>query len=266
MYGLFWSTARNLRAVERETELRQTARVVLGDLRRELESVYPMMVPADDSDPEQQAAVTFAGEDAVGPDDRPADNLRFTCTTSRSDGAAGYDVIEVMYLIDDDPATPEEGLVRRCNARPGLAAEDSGATDEQLTAGEVAPEVTSFDAHYLATADADATAEESWVEDWSAAYLPVLVELTIGLTPPGPDAVERRYTAVVKLPMRYAQPLPGQQRDGQAAESAAEPAEPAPGAQEAPSGMLGGWESGATLPGGGTGTRPGATGGPNAAP
>lgn len=221
VYGVYRETSRNLQLVQDRGILTQTARVVLGDLRRELGSVYPMSVPVDEdtlatmetgtTDPEtaSQDALTFAGEDAEGPDEQPADNLRFTAAVGGANrgGPARSDVAELMYYLDLDEATPVKGLVRQANYHPGLTVDET--REPQTT--ELTPLATSFNVRFWVPEEEIPedlqVDDEGWCVEWSSTTtLPAAVEIRLGLTPNEPNAVERWFRTVVSLPLRTPRP------------------------------------------------------------
>lgn len=210
-YGVFQTTSHSIEVVEAEGELTQTARIVLGDLRRELGSIYPLRVPVDENELDalgdqvsEAGALTFAGEDAEDDEGRPLDNLRFTAVVPGArEGQAGFDIAEIVYQIDIDELTPEVGLVRLRNDHPGLALDaGQGPRTEPLT-----PLATSFNVRYWAgdqLAEGEAlSAEDAWVDEWSDPnMLPAAIEISLGLTPDHEDATERVFSTVVRIPIR----------------------------------------------------------------
>lgn len=202
----------------------QTARAVLGDLRRELGSVYPMKVPLSEDDQKAlgldatvTSVVSFAGENAETADGAPNDNLRFTAVdaTVNRGGHPRFDLVEVMYHLDDDPTTPERGLVREVNHQPGLNV-DENQPPERTT---ITPLATAFSVRFWISpeeADADGIqTEDGWVDEWSDPNkLPAAVEVGLGLTPSRPNAPERRFRMIVRLPIRAPRPDPREQVGG----------------------------------------------------
>ncbi len=254
IYGVFATTTRNLQTVEAQADLTQTARVVLGDLRRELGSVYPMWVPLDEeqraelgSEAPEEGVVSFAGEDAELRDGEPGDNVRFTAAVSGADeGGRRFDLCELMYFIDEDEETEERGLVRQCNYRPGLGVDED--LEQEIETREVTPLATALDLQYwsgdeeVVSLDPDG---DGWIDGWSdPATLPLAIKVTIGLTPPREGAQQRTYTMIARLPIRVPKPelRPAEETGG----------EPAP--EGAAGGMEPGGEAGGLpeLPGGGT--------------
>ncbi len=291
VYGVFVSTTRAIDTVDAQAELQQTARVILGDLRREIGSVYPLYVPlseedqaalAEDAAVPPEGLVSFAGEDAADEDGRPLDNLRFTAVVSGANegGPSRFDIAELVYRIDDDPATPEVGLLRERNDHPGLALDaEAQILTEVLTplatsleirywpgqsldpaTGEMTSSVTSEDGQ-----TADAMDDDGWMLSWSdPQMLPAAIEVTLGLTPTAPDAVERVYRMVTTVPIRVPRPDPRQQAE-QGGQGGDEAAAAEPGNEE---NATGGAEGGGAEPGGGGaggggggGQRPGGAGG-----
>ncbi|MBI2300892.1 MAG: hypothetical protein HYU66_18435 [Armatimonadetes bacterium] len=251
IYTVFQTTTRNLRAVEEEGELTQTARVVLSQLRRELGSVYPMRIPVSEEDraklgdsvPEE-GLVSFAGEDAEGPDGQPRDNLRFTAVVASDKPGArqGFDLAELMYQIDDDTDTPESGLVRRSNHHPGLSVSE----DEPPELLPLTPLATALNVRYFVGDQTDETGalpagtDDGWVDGWSDPdRLPSAIEITLGLTPDRPDAVERRFRAILCVPIRTPRPDPQKLNESTQTGGEAGPAEPGAGATPGPGAVPG---------------------------
>ena len=245
VYGVFISTTRAIDTVSAQAELQQTARVILGDLRREIGSIYPLYVPLSEEDmatldPDttvpDQGLISFAGEDAEDPDGRASDNLRFTAVIAGANegGPTRFDIAELVYRIDDDPDTPERGLVREHNDHPGLAID----AEQQIVTEVLTPLATSLQIRYWPgqtvdpetgevtssvseeSAAVDMMDEDGWMLSWSdPSMLPAAIEVTLGLTPDEPDAPERQYRMVTTVPIRVPRPDPrdANQRGGQGA-------------------------------------------------
>ncbi|MCC7491962.1 MAG: prepilin-type N-terminal cleavage/methylation domain-containing protein [Fimbriimonadaceae bacterium] len=212
VYAVFATVGRNVRQVEEEAELTQTARVLLGDLRRELASVYPIHLPltaeqqealGEDSGVSEEGVISFSGQDLADESGNAVDQLQFTAIVTPLTGAAPRaDVAQLTYTIESDPETPEEGLVRRQVDQPALLPEGL----EPPPAKVLTPLASSFEVRYLPgseAADAGLDPNDPWQTEWQDPnLLPAAVEVLLGLTPRRPGSSERVYRMVCSLPLR----------------------------------------------------------------
>ncbi len=220
VFGVFSATTRNLTQLERRSEQDQTARIALDQLRRDLASLHPIQITqtaetdsgTSTDSTEQQAGVTFVGEDHTGDQGRAEDVLRFTATVSGAETASHGDrlspgrgdLAEVMYKLDLDEATPEHGLVRVVNYQPGLT-----GTESQPEVTELAPTATSFDVRYYTDTEREGADAEGWCLDWQdLQQVPVAAAIRLGLTPDRPGATEEVVSLTVRLPLRSARYRP----------------------------------------------------------
>ncbi|MBI5833022.1 MAG: hypothetical protein HZB16_12060 [Armatimonadetes bacterium] len=271
---MFSATTRNLTTLERRSELDQTARIALDQMRRDLASLHPIQITQSaetdaattgtstastgTTTTQQQAGVTFVGEDHAGNDSRPQDVVRFTATvsgastSSRADrlSPGRGDLAEVLYKLDLDDATPERGLVRVINWQPGLT-----GTESQPEVTELAPMATSFDVRYYTDTEREGADAQGWCLDWQdLQQVPVAVAVKLGLTPDRPEAMEEIVSLTVRLPLRAARYRPSAKGDAGGVQDPAATAGTSPGAPPGAGGTL----PGGMIPGGlgGGGTRP----------
>ncbi len=277
VYGVFATTSHSLRTVEQESELGQSARVILGDLRNLLGSIYPMRVPVSDEDRQKlgsdtnipaEGVISFAGEHSEDEQGRPQDNLRFTAVVGglNEGGNGRFDLAELIYQLDTDDSTPEVGLVRKRGDHPGLVTDPP----EEPTVAELTPLATSFGVRYFVgdqldqSALATATEDQLWTNQWSDPNLaPSAIEVRLGLTPKNRGATERVYRMVMTIPIREPRADPRKNNKKQAANGAGNSSGAANDAADALPNLtpsLPGTGT-ATTPGGGTGTT-GTTRGP----
>jgi len=94
-------------------------------------------------------------------------DLLLVPTTARTPGGHGASVVGLY--IDDDPLTPERGLV----------AELTGPTvGQEPRRMEIVPQAGSMQIRYLPDAD-----DAEWVDTWSTGTLPRGIEVTLGAAP-----------------------------------------------------------------------------------
>lgn len=266
VYGVFKAAHDGIERVDRRTALNQISRVLVSDLSRELANVYPLEIDLSEQAgatglSEAQFAqrgermITFVGEDEVASDGRDVDTLRFTSAVNdprrqakEGDMEPSYDLAEVLYYIDDDDTTPERGLVRQSNDRPGLATENVLPEVREISENVVAMNVRYLD---------DSEESPEWVDQWEdTASLPAALELTLFLTPdPERRDMEtvleqgRIVSTVVRFPIRQPIVPVGATKagsGGRGGEGAGAPEGPASGGFPA---------GGSGFPGGGRGGR-----------
>lgn len=208
--GLVRSVADAGQRIEQIGETSQIGRVVIQRMATELSSTLPLPVPnaemlgaplgATEMEFAAEAApiLSFYHEDSydtrLGLD---LDTLRFT--TSVADPRRGEvpqaDLLEVLYFVDTDPKTPEQGLVRSVGTLPGLLPEE--ATFEQQRQEVISNRVVSLNFRFY---DPD-TGE--WLDLWELTdVLPLMVEVTVGVAPRECDefwALSERQTELLKF-------------------------------------------------------------------
>ncbi len=197
VHGLLRLMRQGQDQVERLSATAQVARIVFQRLSTDLASALPLTVPLDQgpslseggSGGETTQAVTFYHEDgrdlATGWD---RDTIRLTTLAldPRTSSSPRSDVAEVLYYIDSDVDTGEQGLIRRVGTLPGLVSEDSEPTASVME--EIAPQVVSFNVRMH---DPE---EDVWVDEWEKTEsLPDQLEVSIAVAQGPLDDLESQF-------------------------------------------------------------------------
>lgn len=208
IFATFRVGMRSMEIAEERTQLYQTGRLVMGQLHRELSSLWVSAPPPD------SATSTVLGADETAMDTTSGDEteatppikgtnantssgassqLEFTCCVPPflEDTGPQVSVAHLSYYVDVDPSTTEKGLVRAENRYFDL-----GDAEKTTTVTALAEEVTDFDVKYY---DPD---EATWVDEWDATTLPTAVLFSLMIDDPedGEDAITLTHT--VTLPRK----------------------------------------------------------------
>lgn len=191
---------RSMKTADERVELRQTAHLVFGRLERELSSLW---VPPTDPDPGQTLAVmgdvagtggitddasgiTGAGDlgtDAAAEELTPAvygepgdmsrdesPRIEFLTVLPPEFGTDRHrvDVVQLVYFVDTDPQTPEEGLIRGVNRYVDLGEQEETTELEVMTEHVTAMEIQYFNPE-----------SEDWEDAWESQDVPLAILFTI---------------------------------------------------------------------------------------
>jgi len=253
LYATFHVAQQGMEAGKVRAETSQIGRVVLDEIGRDLMNVYPLHVDSEEVDPELVESLegvtidlVFIGEDHPprSSEEKEQDSLSLvTCREPKpGENQVGFDLMEVTYLIDDDPATPESGLVKIINRVPGLAAETTEPEVEEFS-----DRVVSLNFRYLNPET------QEWEDEWiSGSTLPQAVEISLEI-----DPVDERAEPVFTMGVVRLRNLVGT-AGAQPRKSTKEGGEKPPEQQEPEGGEPG---SGPEVPGPAAGVSPGMGGG-----
>ena len=196
IYGSYHSSVRTIQAVQADSDLQRTIRLILDRMSEDIRSAYISQF----TDPSETMKFAFVGEDNWD-GVFPADTLNFTSATRKLyESNHPHSIFsEIGYVLENDEATGRKKLMRR----------ESTVVDRDITTGgtvlEMGLQVRGVDLKYL---DAN---NETW-DFWDSTtgehenMLPSMVEIHL-FTERGDDLTEQPPVEfVAKVHLEMAQP------------------------------------------------------------
>lgn len=209
---------RSMDIVDDRTQLYQTARLVHAQLQRELGSLW---APAPDPGAAQETSPTDASAGAgasalLGLSSGTEEQITAPVKGEPPDPGSGrsseiefltaippeltqetsprVDVLQVVYYVDTDPNTREQGLIRGENRYVDL-----GDPDQTTVFDEFAPDVVDFEVKYY---DPD---QQEWVEEWTSQTPPKALLYSITVQGEGGAQETATLTGTIMVPRVLAQ-------------------------------------------------------------